>query len=99
MLSLWRRREVVRLPLLLAPPLAIAALLYFTIVHPFDHLGVIKSAYVQFAGAPVYGLFGLAVDSLWSRGRRGRALAGIALVALGLVAFYTVLCRVLPVVP
>jgi len=91
-----RRREVAMLPLLLVPPLAVAALLYFTIAHPFDHLGVIKSAYVQFGCAPVYGLFGLAVESLWSRGGLRRVLAGVALAGLGLVAFYTMFCRVLP---
>jgi hypothetical protein len=93
---LWERREAVRLPLLLAPPLAIAALLHFTIAHPFDYLGVIKSAYVQVGCAPVYGLFGLAVDSLWSRGRGGRVLAGVALAGLGLVTFYTFFCRLHP---
>jgi hypothetical protein len=96
MRALWRRREVVRLPLLLAPPLAVAGLLYFTIAHPFDGEGVIKSTYAQFGCAPVYGLFGLAVESLWDRGRGGRALAWIALTALALVAFYTFFCRMLP---
>ena len=96
MRAFGRRREVARLPLLLVPPLAVAALFYFTVAHPFDHLGVIKSAYVQFGCAPVYGLFGLAVESLWSRGGGRRALACLALVGLGLVAFYTVSLRVLP---
>lgn len=94
--ALWRRREVERLPLLLAPPLAIAGLLYFTIAHPFDSEGVIKATYVQFGCAPLYGLFGLAVESLWSRGPGGRVLAWIALVALALVAVYTFFCRMLP---
>ena len=84
--ALWQRREVERLPLLLAPPLAIAGLLYFTIAHPFDGEGVIKSTYVQFGCAPLYGLFGLAVEWLWGRGRGGRVLAWVALAALALVA-------------
>jgi hypothetical protein len=96
MRALWRRREAVRLPLLLAPPLAIAGLLYFTIAHPFDSEGVIKATYVQFGCVPAYGLFGLAVETLWSRGPGGRALAWIALAALALVAFYTFFCRLLP---
>ena len=91
-----RRREVAKLPLLLSPPLAVAALFYFTVAHPFDHLGVIKSAYVQFGCAPVYGLFGLGVESLWARGGGRRALAAVALAGLGLVAFYSIFCRVLP---
>ena len=94
--ALWRRREVERLPLLLAPPLAIAGLLYFTVAHPFDSEGVIKATYVQFGCAPLYGLFGLAVESLWNRGRGGRVLAWIALAALALVAIYTFVCRTLP---
>ena len=94
--ALWRRREVERLPLLLAPPLAIAGLLYFTIAHPFDSEGVIKATYVQFGCAPLYGLFGLAVESLWNRGRGGRVLASVALAALALVAIYTFVCRTLP---
>jgi len=96
MLAFRRRREVARLPLLLVPPLAVAALFYFTVAHPFDHLGVIKAAYVQFGCAPVYGLFGIAVESLWSRGGGRRVLAAIALGGLGLVAFYSLFCRVLP---
>ena len=95
MRALWRRREAVRLPLLLAPPLANAGLLYFTIAHPFDGEGVIKATYVQFGCAPAYGLFGLAVESLWGRGRGGRVLAWIALAGLTLVAFYTLFCRLL----
>jgi len=94
--ALWRQREAARLPLLLAPLLAIAGLLYFTIKYPFDSLGVIKSAYAQFGCAPLYGLFGLAVEFLWSRGWSGRALAGIALAGLVLVAFYSFFCRMLP---
>ena len=94
--ALWRRREAERLPLLLAPPLAIAGLLYFTIAHPFDSEGVIKAAYVQFGCGPLYGLFGLAVAWLWERGRGARVLACIALAALALVALYTFVCRLLP---
>ncbi len=93
--ALWKRRQVVMLPLLLAPPLALLGLLHFTIAHPFDILGVIKATYVQFGFAPAYGLFGLAVDELWHRGRKGRVLAWIGLGGLALVAFYTFFCRVL----
>jgi hypothetical protein len=95
--ALWLRREALRLPLVLAPPLAIAGLLYFTIAHPFDPEGVIKSTYVQFGCAPLYALFGLAVESLWGRGWGGRALAVVALAGLALVAFYTFYCRTIPV--
>ena len=82
--------------MLLAPPLAIAGLLYFTIAHPFDGEGVIKATYVQFGCAPLYGLFGLAVEWLWGRGRAGRVLAWTALAGLALVAIYTFVCRTLP---
>jgi len=51
---------------------------------------------VQFGCAPLYGLFGLAVESLWNRGRGGRVLASVALAALALVAIYTFVCRTLP---
>ncbi len=94
--ALWQRREVERLPLLLAPPLAIVGLLYFTIAHPFDGEGVIKSTYVQFGCAPLYGLYGLAVEWLWARRRGARLLASVALAALALVAAYTFVCRMLP---
>ena len=83
--------------MLLAPPLAIAGLLYFTIAHPFDGEGVVeKATYVQFGCAPLYGLFGLAVEWLWGRGRAGRVLAWTALAGLALVAIYTFVCRTLP---
>ena len=73
--------------MLLAPPLAIAGLLYFTIAHPFDSEGVIKATYVQFGCAPLYGLFGLAVESSGAEAGPagcwpGRPLAGLALVAI-----------------
>lgn len=88
----WRRRAYGDLLLLAVPLMALAGLLYFSVVYPHDWLGVVKGAYLQFAAAPLYGLFGVGVAWLASRRRFG-VLAILPLGALGMVAAYTVYCR------
>jgi hypothetical protein len=87
-----RRRNSEHALLLAAPALALAGLLHYNVVHPFDAEGLIKATYLQFGCLPAYGLFGVAVTFLGHR-RPTRPLALLALAALGLVALYTVVCR------
>jgi hypothetical protein len=93
--GVWRRREYGRLAFLLAPLFAIAGQLHFSVKYPIDSEGMIKGTYVQFAAAPLYVLFGLAVAWLWSRRPFGRALAVAQLAAVAAVAYYTIYCRLI----
>jgi len=98
---LLRDRDVGRLALLLFPLSTLLATLHFTTKFPFDGIGVIKSIYMTFGAAPAYGLFGVAAS--WSQRKRylWPILASL-IVALWLVAAYSVYCRLglrlLPVV-
>ncbi len=92
---LARRRDAVRLALLVAPAAAVLGQLHFAIQYPMDDMGPIKGVYVQFASAPLYGLFGLSVSWLVERRTITTRLLAIAeLVAVGAVAAYTIYCRV-----
>jgi hypothetical protein len=88
-----RRKEVVRPLFLFMPLVAVLGQLHFGIQYPVDLVGPIKGLYMQFASAPLYALFGLAVAWLWNR-PRWRPLAMLELAALGGVAAYTIYCRV-----
>jgi hypothetical protein len=90
---LARRRDAARLVLAIAPAAAILGQLYFAIQYPFDDVGPIKGVYLQFASAPLFGLFGLSVSWLAQR-RTTRPLAIAELFAVGAVAAYTIYCRV-----
>jgi hypothetical protein len=89
-----RRRLPAWLFLLAVPLFAIVAQLHFAWQYPFDKLGVVKGVYVQYAAPPLCALFGLAVAWLWRR-PLGRIFAAMALGGLGLVAAYSVYCRLL----
>ena len=90
--AMKRRPADPRLVLLLLPPLAILGQMHFSTKYPDDDFGTIKGTYVQFVAPILCGLFGLAVAWMWRRAR-ARAGAVVALAALGLVALYTIDCR------
>ena len=87
---LWalRRRRADVVMLLCATGLAVAGQAYFATQYPADSYGVVKATYLQFAAAPMFAAFGLALAWL-SRWR----LAWPVVIALGLavvaVAVYT----------
>jgi hypothetical protein len=89
----WRRRAYGELVLLAAPLGALLGCLHFVIAYPLDNQGVIKGYYMQFASAPLVGLFGLAVDEMWRQRGARRALAVLLLAAVAPVALYTLYCR------
>src|SRR6185503_258003 len=63
----WRRRDTGRLVVLLVGLLAIAGQFYFAIEYPYETMGPVKGAYLQFAG-PIYcATTGLVVGLLWKR--------------------------------
>ena len=87
---LWRRRAHAMLGMMLVPLLALAGQAYFAMSVANDAEGLVKGAYLQFAAAPLFALFGLAVEWSWRR-RALRAVASIAplsLLALLGVAWY-----------
>jgi hypothetical protein len=91
--ALRRRRPDWQL-FLAVPLLTLLAQLHFAWQYPFEFLGVVKGIYLQYGAPPLYALFGLGVAWLWRR-PVGRPLAVVALASLGLVAGYTVYCRLL----
>jgi 4-amino-4-deoxy-L-arabinose transferase-like glycosyltransferase len=77
---------------LLVPLLTILFALHFAVQYPRDDYGVIKGAYMQFGAAPLYAMFGVAVD--WARSERRRLpIFAILLLGLGGVSAYTFCCR------
>lgn len=87
----WRRRAHAMLGLLLVPALALAGQAYFAMSIANDAEGLVKGSYLQFAAAPLFALFGLAVAWSWQR-RALRAAAVLALLAVAGVAQYVVFC-------
>jgi hypothetical protein len=86
--ALARRRDLARLFLVAAPVAAVAGQLHFAIAYPFDAEGPVKGAYLQFAAAPLFALFGVALA--WTLRRRLRwPLFALELAALALVAGYS----------
>ena len=80
--------------LLLVPLTAVFGQLAFAVIYPYDVLGVVKGAYLQFAAPTLSALFGL--GTAWLAGRRRlRLLTVLPLAALASVAAYTVYCRAL----
>ena len=90
-----RRREWGRLALLLVPLFALVGQLHFSVKYPVDSEGMIKATYLQFAAAPLFALFGLAVAWLWSRPPWGRALAGVEIAAVAAIGVYSWYCRLI----
>ncbi|MBK7865296.1 MAG: hypothetical protein IPJ65_43205 [Archangiaceae bacterium] len=87
-----QRRQPAWVGLLAFPALAFASGVYFATTHPFDWMGVIKSSYLQFGMAPLFGVAGLA--AAWTLNRRATwPLFVILIAALWLVAAYSVWCR------
>lgn len=77
---------------LLVPLFTVLAAAQFGLKYPVDSYGVVKGIYMQFGAAPMYLLYGLAVD--WSRKRVARwPILALLLGALWCVATYTVYCR------
>jgi hypothetical protein len=93
LIACLRRRDSVRLLFLLAPAAAIAGLLHFEMQYPFDFGGMIKGVYLQFAAAPLFALFGLAVQATMRR-RVTWPLAFVQCAALLAVTSYTIYARV-----
>lgn len=92
--STFRERAYDRALLLLVPLTAVLAQLGFAIVYPYDLLGVVKGAYLQFASPPLAALFG--IGTAWLAGRaRLRLVAVLPVTALVTVAAYTLYCRAL----
>lgn len=86
-LALRRRWDLSRALLLATPVVAIAAQMHFAIKFPHDEWGPVKAAYLNFAAAPLFALFGVAVAWLWER-KPGRAPAVLLLAALAVVGAY-----------
>jgi 4-amino-4-deoxy-L-arabinose transferase-like glycosyltransferase len=86
-----RRRDGLALALLMVPLVAVLGQAHYAMLYP-NQIGPVKGIYMQFAAAPMFALFGLAVAALWER-ERWRALAVVELLALGTVAVYTFFCR------
>ena len=84
------QRDVPRLFLLLAPASGVLGLLLFAVDYPFDNLGVVKGAYLQYLMLPLAAVFGIACEWLL---QRARPLGWLALGALGLVSYYSFYCR------
>ena len=93
--GVWRRREWGRLALLFVPLFALAGQLHFSVKYPVDSEGMIKATYLQFAAAPLFALFGLAVAWLWSRPPWGRVLACVELAAVAAIGVYSWYCRLI----
>lgn len=89
---LWKSMDIGRIALLLFPFAVTLAALHFTITCPADGHGVTKGVYLMYGAPPLFGLFGIAVA--WTQRRRERwpLFVGL-LVALALVAAYTLDCR------
>jgi hypothetical protein len=94
--AVWRRRDTATFVLLLVPALTLLGQLTFSIRYPNDTFGPVKGSYMQFGAPPLFGLFGLAVATAWSR-VRARPLAVVCLLGLGAVAVYTFGVRLPPI--
>jgi hypothetical protein len=94
-----RQKHFGAVAVLLVPLVTLAASVQFALKYPIDSYGVVKGVYMQFGAAPMYLLFGLAVDWSWRRVPRW-PLLGLLLASLWCVACYTIYCRLrVPILP
>jgi hypothetical protein len=84
--ALYRRRDFGLCLVLLLPLFGVLGQLHFATKYPLDYMGMVKGHYLQFVAAPLFALYGVAMSWLW---RRSRGLFSIELMALFLVALYT----------
>jgi hypothetical protein len=98
-LRVLRQRDWGLVALLLVPLFTLLSALHFAVAYPIDSYGVVKGVYMQFGAPPLYALFGVAVG--WSARKAARwPLLGAFLVALWMVASYSLYCRLrLPILP
>jgi hypothetical protein len=98
-LRMCRRRRLHLLVPLIVPLLAVMGQLHVAIKYPIDGQGPVKGAYLQFAIAPLFALFGLGVDWLLrrrqgtSRGLWKTAAGVLGIVALVPIGAYSVFSR------
>lgn len=84
--ALYRRRSHGLFVVLLLPLFALLGQLHFAIKYPIDNMGMVKGHYMQFAAAPLFALYGVAMSFLW---KRARSLFLVEAWALLLVVVYT----------
>ena len=63
--AVWRSKNVGHLLILLVPLTALLGQLHFAVKFAIDAQGPVKGAYMQFAAAPLYALFGIAATWGW----------------------------------
>lgn len=86
----WRTSDWMTIAFLLVPLTGIAGQAYYAQLYPHDWLAVIKGAYVLYAMAPLYAVFG--AGTAWLA-RRSKILAAVPVAAVMTVGIYTVWCR------
>ena len=75
---------------------AVTNQLHFAIKYPFDHHGVIKGTYLQFAGPIFCALAALAIAWLWNRRHPiTRVLALVGMFGIALSASYSVYAKII----
>jgi hypothetical protein len=89
----WKSRDAGRFLLLLLPLLALLGQLHFAVKFAIDAQGPIKGAYMQFAAAPLCGLFGVAAVWAWKRGWTGKLAVAMHALALATVTAYCCYAR------
>lgn len=83
----FRRRDALRLMLLLAPLGALVGQMHFATKYSYDHYGPVKGLYLLFATSPLFAVYGVAVAWLVRR-RWGQPAAVVEALALLAVASY-----------
>jgi hypothetical protein len=69
--------------------------LHFAIRFPFDHHGVVKGTYLQFAGPVLCALAAFGISWLWNRRTAvTRALAVVGMAGIALSASYSIFAKI-----
>jgi hypothetical protein len=89
----WRSKDVAILLVVLVPLVALLGQLHFAIKFAIDAQGPVKGAYMQFAAAPLYALFGIAATWGWKRGWGEKLAVVFHAVAFATVAIYCLYAR------